>query len=319
MAKISDNEYVYISTRIKMRKKNLLCGDDLVRMASAASSSEALRLLAEKGYEPFDPDDAESLEASLSKRRGEVLSLLYKFAPDSRVIDVFKLKYDYHNLKVCIKDVTRTDLLSDAGTLKRDAVADAVLNEKWSELPEPFCAAAKAAKAAAVFDAQKADMALDAAMCKQMLDIAKQAGSKFLAGYVRLYIDTLNLKIIARAVRAGKSAEYIADCFISGAVPLNAEVSADFSKAAALYKDTALYAVAQGALSGSGSLASLDKACDDILLDYIRASRSVNFGEAHVISYLLSSEAEISAVRLVMSGRMSNVPAEKIIERLRAI
>jgi len=55
--------------------------------------------LQECGYPALDADHPEEMDAALSAVREETLADLADSAPDPRYIDIFKLKYDYHNVK----------------------------------------------------------------------------------------------------------------------------------------------------------------------------------------------------------------------------
>ena len=66
-----------------------------------------------------------------------------------------------------------------------------------------------------------------------------------------------------------------------------------------------------------GSLTAFEKACDDAVLRAAGAARRVPFGVEVALGYLAAKEAEWTAVRTVLSGRMAGVPAEALRERLR--
>ena len=70
---------------------------------------------------------------------------------------------------------------------------------------------------------------------------------------------------------------------------------------------------------GGGPLTAFERMCDDALTDYLAQSRQIPFGEEVVIGYLYSKEAEITAVRIILSGRMAGLDAETIRSRLRAV
>ena len=71
------------------------------------------------------------------------------------------------------------------------------------------------------------------------------------------------------------------------------------------------------AVRGEEGLSGLDMACDNLLLDFAHATRQAAFGPKNVIGYLLAVDAELVAVRTVISGRMSGMKTEQIVERLR--
>ena len=66
-----------------------------------------------------------------------------------------------------------------------------------------------------------------------------------------------------------------------------------------------------------GCLTAFEKACDDAVLRAAGAARRVPFGVEVALGYLAAKEAEWTAVRTVLSGRMAGVPAEALRERLR--
>ncbi|MFR3291046.1 MAG: V-type ATPase subunit [Lachnospiraceae bacterium] len=68
-----------------------------------AATGEAAKLLAECGYEDLSDADAAGVDAALTRRRAAVFEELAGMAPQPEVVDIFRLKYDYHNLKTLVK------------------------------------------------------------------------------------------------------------------------------------------------------------------------------------------------------------------------
>ena len=68
---------------------------------------------------------------------------------------------------------------------------------------------------------------------------------------------------------------------------------------------------------GSGRLTEFERQCDNALVAYLSAARRVPFGEQPVLAYLYAREAELTAIRIVMTGRMAGLDTETIRERLR--
>ena len=118
--KRKDTDYLTISARIRSMERNLLDRPRMERMLDATTDADAVRILTEVGYEAFDPASERALNAALLHRREELFGELYRYAPEPEIVDVFRLKYDYHNLKAVLKagssDVSR--LLVDAGRVK---------------------------------------------------------------------------------------------------------------------------------------------------------------------------------------------------------
>ena len=75
-----DTDYLAISARIRAMENRLLNRERMERMIDARDNAEAMKILAECGY-----DDASGLDAALAKARGEVLRDMQQSAPDPRL------------------------------------------------------------------------------------------------------------------------------------------------------------------------------------------------------------------------------------------
>ena len=101
--KIKDTDYLAISARIKAMENGLLTRERMEQVLDARTDEEAVKLLQESGYSDLHATDPEALDKVLSATREAILEDLADSAPDPRYIDVFKLKYDYHNVKALLK------------------------------------------------------------------------------------------------------------------------------------------------------------------------------------------------------------------------
>jgi len=52
-------------------------------------------------------------------------------------------------------------------------------------------------------------------------------------------------------------------------------------------------------------------------MDYLGAGRRVAFGEQPIVGYLYAREAEMTAIRTILSGRMAGLDGDTIRQRLR--
>lgn len=325
--KSRDTDYLYISTRLKARSMSLFSRDKLNRLIAAKSDEDASKLLSENGWSAFDPKDLTALEVEIAHQQQEAFELLYRYAPDRRMIDLFRLKYDYHNLKSVIKaDALGLDpsaLLSYAGTILPGQLLAMARDRDYQKLPRAMRKAAEEAAdlLARTGDPQLSDLLLDRTMTAQMREIAEATESDFLLGYVRLMIDLQNLRVLTRAGRAGKGYDYIRRAIFPGGnvtlTGLSGEVNGDLLKSKFASAPLAAPVEAAVVALAGGALAPLDLACDNALIAYLRSSALVPFGEAQVIGYLLAKESELVSVRTVMVSRHAGLSPEQITERLR--
>lgn len=327
MPKSPDTDYVYLSTLLKAMEKNMLSREDLTRLTSARTGEDAVKLLAEKGWSVFDAQDLTALEQEISHQRKALFDLIYRYVPEAGVVDLFRLKYDYHNLKALIKATAQgldgRRLLSDAGTIDPNALIVMQSDKDYNRMHPIMAEAAQEAAdlLARTGDPQLCDLLLDGAMAAQMLTLAQATESDFLLGYVRLWIDLGNLRVLTRAALSKKGFDYLQRAIFPGgnvACAQVREVTPELLRSLFGFGALAVAAEAAAAvLCGELALAGLDMVCDNTLIEYIRSSRLIPFGEATVISHLLAFESQLVAVRTVMSGRASGLSEERIAERLR--
>ena len=325
--KLKDTDYLFISTYLRAREKNLLTAARMERMIDAPSLEEAGKVLQEIGYGEFSAGSDRELSAALAAEREKLFADLYRFVPDKAVVDVFKVKYDYHNIKVLLKaqamELSGNHLLLDAGRVPTERLERAVTDGEYDLLPGELAAAAREASEvlSTTGDPQLADFVLDRAYYAEMLASAKRTRSKFLAGYVRATIDAANLRSAVRTLRMRKGGDFLKKVLFDGG-----DVALDKILAAATggnledpFRSTTLRVAAElGAEAArGGSLTKFEKVCDDAVTAAAAKAKSVPFGEEAVIGYLVAKEIEFTAVRIIMSSRMAGISGEIIRERLR--
>jgi V/A-type H+-transporting ATPase subunit C len=327
VAKFPDTDYLYISSRLKAMERTMLSREKLGRMVVAKTGEEAVKVLTENGWNDFDPTDSKALETQIDALREELFSLLYRYSPDPTVIDVFRLRYDYHNLKTLVKSqalgLEADSLLSGAGSIPAVKLKTILREKSYHELGDTMRTALQEAMdvLARTSDPQLCDMILDRAMFAQMLAMAEGSESEFLMGYIRLSVDLSNLRVVTRAANANKGYDYLRRAVTPGGTiapdRLYSEVTPDSVIQIFSAKDLLAPAAAAALALSGGSMAALDLACDNALMHYLRAARLIPFGESGVISYLLARENELTAVRIILLGRMAGLSEEQITERLR--
>ncbi len=319
--------YLSLSAMLRAREPKLLNADRAGRMLDAASFEEAAKLLTDCGYADLSQAGAGEIEAALTQRRNQILDELEQLSPERAIVDLFRIKYDVHNAKVLLKSeamgVDGTALYSRSGRFAPEKLQELYHEERYSELPESFGKALAEAKSilARTANPQLADFVLDRAMFEEMLAAAKATDCPFLTGYVRLLVDCSNLKSLVRTGRMHKDADFLRQVLLPGGNVDEDRLQAagDGEGLAALFAHSPLeQAAARGAeaLSG-GSLTAFERACDNAVNTYLRSAKLVSYGPEAVAAYLAAVEGEITAVRMILTGKLAGIAPETIRERLR--
>ncbi|MDR0292601.1 MAG: V-type ATPase subunit [Oscillospiraceae bacterium] len=327
---VRDIDFLTSTMTVRALERTLFDRERTARLCDARSDEEVLRLLAECGYELSGALTAGGLYEALSATRTALYATLRDWLPDeaAAILDVFRIQADYHNVKVLIKTDGEKDqrLLLNIGRVPAGEMAEIAREAAFSRLPGALGDAARSAREtlARTDDPQLSDFLLDRACLREMLAAADASQSVYLLGYVKIYIDSYNLRSLVRATRIGKGPDFLRLVLAPGGSVEPSRIAAALQGGGSLEELFAggplAAAAAAGvpAAKGEGSLTAFEKQCDDALMQYARKARAVPFGEAPLIGYLLEKEAEMTMLRTVVGGRLGGVPVHQIRERLRA-
>lgn len=327
--KIKDTDYLVISARIRAMETGLLTGERMEQILAARSDEEVVKLLQEGGYPTMSLESPEAMDAAITAAREETLQDLGDSAPDKQYLDIFKLKYDYHNAKAILKaqamDTDPDHMLADLGRVPAAELKEAISGGDMNQLPPLLAAAIAEAKEVleTTRDPQLGDIALDRWMYRDEMETAETTGSEFLRGYVRVSIDAANLRSLVRTLRMGKNAAFLEGVLVSGGTVDESEILTvagnNGGGLAELYASTDMKDAAQAgadALKG-GALTEFEKLCDDAVSGYLSGAQMVAFGEAPLIGYLAARETEYTNLRILLMGRAAGLDPETIRARLR--
>lgn len=329
--KVKDTDYLFLSAMLRARESKMLDRERIDRMLSALNFAEAARLLTDVGYEDMSYADAKGVDALLSERRKAIFDEIGRMAPKSELVDAFRLKYDYHNAKVIIKaesaGVSGEYLLSACGRVEGAVLLQAYEEDDFRSLPAALGRAMQEAKAtlARTGNPQLADIELDRAYFAEMTDMAEETGSAFLKNYVRLLIDSANLRTAVRVIRMGRGQDFMMSALISGggADPgriADAALSGGEALASAVTDPYLQQAVSLGAEAMKGGpVTAFELACDNCVSAFLSSAKMVPFGSEAVVEYLALVEAEITAIRMILTERLAGIEPDVTRERLRDI
>lgn len=323
MQQYRDTDYAAVSAALHAREAKLLTQAMAERMIDAATPEESYKTLLECGYAPLERCTLENVEHALSRARRELYREVSVLAPDKRIVELFQIKYDYHNAKLALKskrtgeDVSR--LAMDCGRFD----AQKVLRGETSAVSAAMSRAMAQAESEAGHsgDLRMAELLLDRACYEEMSALASETGSTFLKDYVALQIDAVNLRTLVRARRMGCEDDVLAAAMLPGGhIPADQLRGARGDRLSSLTHGTPLDGAGELAaklLDSGGGLTEFERACDDALMSYLQRARRTPFGPEVVAGYLGAKEAEFTAVRTILSGKIAGIAAEDIRARLR--
>ena len=328
MSKVKDNAYLALTAMLRAREAKMLDRDRMERMLNAPTAADAAKMLVDCGYEDMSALDAKMLDVVLNAHKQGIFEEIHRMSPEPELVDLFRLRYDYHNAKVVIKSagagVNAEYLYSGSGRVAAEKLAAAYAEDDYSDLPAALAEAVADAKSmlAKTGNPQLADFILDRAYFAEMTAMAQAQGNKFLADYVKVMIDAANLRTVVRTARMGKGVEFLQQALVSGG---NASVealslAAEGEGLAGLVPSVLAEAAELGVEAmKDGSMTKFELACDNAVAAFLSGAKYVTFGCQPVLKYLAAIEAEITAIRMILSGKMADIAPGVIRERLRDI
>lgn len=333
-----DTRYAYAVGKVRALETGLLDKSRFDSMIAARDAGEALKTLSDTDYGPFLPElkGTRDFETALNGELKSVLRLVSDLSRDTELTDIFRLRYDFHNLKVLLKIKCLGDRvpvaghlpLMDTGLIEPAKLRKIVEDDDYGELPDELRRAAeKAIKSfKETHDTQQVDIVLDREMHILFSQRAGQKGHPFLREYFQIYLDLINIKNFLRVkeLRLGKS--FFEEIFLEGgelekSLFLKSDEGSGNNFASLLSSTPYGTLVSEGIKSWqeNRSWSELERLSDNYLLSFLRRARYVVFGLEPVIAYLLARENEIKMIRIIMVGKLNGLSADLLGSRLRDI
>ena len=328
--RITDRDYLFLSAMVKARESKMLTDELRERMLAARSYEDAAKVLVDCGYDDMSHMNSAEVDEALSARRGAIFREIASFSPEKGTAEAFELKYDYHNAKVIIKSrgtgIDAGRLLSGAGRVSAQTLAEAYDNDDYRAVPNILAHAMSDARGilARTNNPQLADFCLDRAYFAELNAIAGGMNGSFMKSYAASLIDGANLRAAVRTVRMGKDRAFMLQAMSPGG-SVDAEVLAKAAESgeslASAFNATSLEkAAALGAQAMKGGMmTAFELECDNAVSAYLAGAKMIPFGVEPVAEYLALLESEITAARMILTGRLGGIDPEVIRERLRDI
>lgn len=325
-------KFSQVIPRIRVYETKLLDKSKIDRMIDSNSSEEALRVLQETEYASImtNVNKAENYEVILSEELKRLFNVMYDISPEKSIVDLMSVKYDYQNIKVILKGMFLKEdlshLLMNVGSIDALKLKHSIENNDIRELPSIIRDAEKEAieKFENTRDPQVIDIILDKYMFKTIIQIRDSIKDNFINKYIAALVDSTNLKTLLRIKKQNKSREFFDSVIIEGGSidkdkllgMLNDEAQNISTKLS--YTDYAEFIKAGiEYYSKTGSISLLEKLVDNYIMDIMKNAKIIPFGVEPLLAYIYAKETEIKIIRIIMVGKLNNISAEVIRERLR--
>ncbi len=334
MLRINEGDYAYASARIRAREPRLLGSSQFERMLDAPGAEEAYKVLTDAGYEN-EGRGMTGLFAFEELLCGEVRKcymFLSEITPHQEVIDAFRRRHDYFNIKVLLKAELSgagiPAILADTGTIGAAEMTRMIRERDYGALTPLMTQAIT--EVYDVFsrtrDPQAIDLILDRASSRQLTADLNAIDSPYLRDITEIMTDIINIRVFIRARLLGKAWDFIKKLLVGeGSLTENVFFANSDKPADSFVEEIRRSRYGNAVTKGwelyksKKSLSGLEKLLDDYLMQYVKAAKMVTMGVEPVVAYLFAKEAEIRNVRIIMTGKINDLPVDLIRERLREV
>ena len=301
------SDYIFPCVVIRSKEVDLLNKEEMLKLLDLGSVQEIMNVLAAHGYgDGRELENPRDFQKILSRNMEETYETIYSSIPDEKELNFLKYPNDYHNLKVLLKaEFLKTDagdLLIDSGTIPKDQMEEMLRRREFTQMTVEMRTAVD--EAIELFaksrDPQEIDIRLDKACYNDMLAGAEESGSDFLKEYVMKLIDFLNMDSFLRVREIGKSRTFYKRVFLEGG---NMDENAIDQAASAIINEV--------------GFSGVEKYLDNQKMEFVRDALYVPFGIEPIVGYLVAKEAEVTNLRMILTGKISGMDDQLIKERLR--
>ena len=332
---MSRNEaYGYAVARIRAMEPMLLDASQLQRMLDADGSDGALKIIAETNYSRWITEGDGGYDSALEAELTATFDEFTTFVPDRELIDVFRVPYDFHNVKVLLKSAfkarsggkKRYDLLTRLGSIPVDDLASKIESEEYGLLPFglshiiPACMSIWEQNR----DIVEIERVLDEGMFTAIRSLIASVGEPGMIKWAKARVDSENIRNLLRIRRFGFDVSAAVTFLHEGGsiapsilAPLIAEQFDGWGRVLS-YSDVGL---AISVISDEGDfdklIVALERTLDDYCSSVLSNARFSPNAPENVLAYLWGKEMEVRNIRTILVSKGTNSDRDEVRRMMR--
>ena len=319
-------------TRTRVLENKLLNRPAIEKLVDAKDLEEVLRVLGDTEYSAAigAVEKENDYEGILLYELKRVYKMMRELSADPRVVDILALRYDYHNIKVMLKEKLMSEDLTNLnislGTMDFSKLKAYYTSGTFRDMDPRIREAIEHVEKdfEDKNDPQRIDILLDIFYFKHLFEITDELKVDLFTQYVKDMIDFLNVSTAVRLKKQGKDLKFFEEVILYNGniekdvilLTLNESIDVMMNR----FRNARISRELLAGLDDyqeTGRLSVLEKHMDNYLINLNKSSKSITFGPEPIFSYLVAKEMEIKTLRIIMVSKMNNIPPEAIRERLR--
>jgi V/A-type H+-transporting ATPase subunit C len=312
--------YGFAVGRVRVQETTLLDGSRYDRLVRARNREEFVAGLADTFYGRYlagKATPADSVERMLVQASQDSFAFFARYCLDPWVLDIFRLRADFHNLKLSMKhrslgtELAVEELLSFGNWKPPQLRALAAAEPK--ALPESVRTAMASLVASPDANEPAAiDVALD--RLEQEMALVLAGPSPFLSRLYSLHADAENLRTFIRVKATNQDKSVLERAFLpGGTIPsrlLLELLAAEWGAVSSRFRLSRYHQLVEEGVGGARqrSLLRMERTGRELELRFLRLARYATFGYEPLVGYYLFRENELANLRQLVAAKAALVP-----------
>lgn len=333
---MDDGLFWPINTAISTREAAMLTKEQLDFLLSA-EDRERMALILNKSHYRLDKEslgDVEQIEQALNRELIATYDFAFKGSPVAEVVQIFSLRYTYHNLKVLLKaramNTDLSQLLLPIGRYSLDILEHLVTTLSSDRCPKVMIEEVSATwlEYQGYQDIRILDIGMDMAYFKHLNQLARDLEHSELTRFVCLTIEFYNAITVKRGLDQGKPRSFMRQLLSGEGLWQESDylklyegksLASWFSQ---VYPDSferSITSLEKGLEQASLSATELEYWMDFLRFQVLDQGRFEFQGPLPLARYLWGKEMEVKNLRLILTGRCHGLRVELLKERMRPV
>jgi V/A-type H+-transporting ATPase subunit C len=324
------SKYPFITGLIRQLETGLPDYVDLERMVDAPDAQAAFEVLNDTSYAKYLLEvETDNYYHALHDDWRDFREMLSQFVPDRLLLDILYLREDFNNLKLILKAHYQQEPLTevrvtDAGSVSKEQWISYFESEQnlltsfWTDIIQRITG-----KFSEEVNGQMIDRIADRMYLANYNELAQQTKNRFIMELAKAEIDIYNIKTFIRAKRLQRKSEWLSRQLVYGGNIPRAEMHGWLEM-----EDNELLRLFHAWLPGSiaaeieeGFATSVPEMVERALYnwrrEYLKEADYVAYGPEVVVKFFYAKIRALINIRLVMMGKLNNLPPEEIKERIK--
>ena len=323
----SDKQYIFITGLLRSFENSYLTSDIINKLIQTESIDTALSILNNTVYSEFvDLENSQNFKKIIQNRKDWLFAFIEKYSYIEELSELFKLEYDYHNIKTLLKEkifnLQNIDAVVDNGTIDKKTIQEIIKEEKYNQLPDTLQQTVKLAIETYYNEKRSVfiDLILDQGLFNHLLNKTETISNSFIIKYYKLKIDIINVQTAFRVKKQKIDLSLKKLLFLEGGnieIPtLQKLITESFENIEKYLKNTDLLNLSKAFNQENKDSSVIETASDEIIVNYLKDANYLIWGVEPLFAFSQILLIEFKTIGIVLNAKKANFDPEWIRKKI---